>query len=88
MTDRNPKGLSPAGADESETPSDEGLQEGAKEVMARIKLFGAFVGIFAIFVIGFFGYCAYFTFGIFGLVIVAIIVAVIAWLLIKLLGIF
>jgi len=69
-------------------PSDADLQQGAKEVMARIKLVGAFFGIFAILVIGFVGYCAYFTFGIIGLVIVAAIVGVIAWVLIKVLAIF
>jgi len=71
-----------------ESPSDEVLQQGAKDVLARIKLFGVFVGIFAILVIGFVGYCAYFTFGIIGLLIVAGIVGMVAWLLIKVLCIF
>jgi hypothetical protein len=88
MNDGNPNRVSPTEAEASESPSDEVLQERARDVMARIKLFGSFVGIFAVFVIGFFGYCAYCTFGILGLVIVAVIVAVVAWLLIKLLGIF
>lgn len=77
-------GVPVMGKDNPIQPSKEELQEAAKHVWLKLKIFGVLIGIFGICVVAFFSVAAYRSFGIPGLVIVAVIVAIILWLLTRL----
>ena len=74
--------------DDQQRPSQEELQDAARAVWRKIKVFGALIALFAVAVTIFFGVSAYRGFGIVGIVLVALIVTIVLWLLTKLLEMF
>jgi hypothetical protein len=78
MNDDRPNGED----DDSERQhSDDELQERAKHVWLKVKIFGVLVGVFALFAISFFTVAAYRSFGGIGVVIVTVILIAVLWLL-------